>query len=76
VVFLYPFFRKCATSHGKEEAMRYYVCYLPDGHELDFGKKCTDVAYDNTVFKAVDSDGVCLGIIPIINVSAFVLKEA
>lgn len=56
--------------------MRYYVCYLTDGHELDFGKKCTDVGYDDTVFKAMNGDETCLGVIPTINVNAFVLKEA
>lgn len=55
--------------------MRYYVCYSSDGRKLDFEKKCTNVVYDNTVFKAVDGNGVCLGIIPVINVSMFVLKE-
>ena len=56
--------------------MRYYVCYLTNGGELDFGKKCTDIGYDDTLLKAIDDDGTCLGVIPIINVNAFILKEA
>ena len=56
--------------------MRHHVCYLTDGGEQDFGKKCTDVSWDDTIFRAFDDAGICLGIIPIINVNAFVLKEA
>ena len=39
--------------------MRYYVCYLTDGGEQDFGKKCTDVSWDDTIFRAFDDAGIC-----------------
>lgn len=70
-----PIFRKCGTSHRKKATMRYYVCYSSDCRELDFEKKCTKATWDDTVFEALDGDGVCFGIIPSISVNAFVSKE-
>ena len=54
--------------------MSYYVCNLSSGKTLDFEKKCTNLTWDDSMFKAVDKNKTCIAVIPIINVESFLLK--